>query len=114
MCAQYRDYCERTLDNLQNDKKITNATVKQIWTDLGERFGALQQLTRADAETLIVNAPADAASSLTQVRYSTEARSAINLLGNLDRSKTVPALRGIGKTTHPDLAAFAAARLGAD
>ena len=112
MCAQYQDYCWRTLNFYNTERKMTGASIRETWSDLADRFAALQQMTRSDAEALVVNAPSEAAAALTRVKFSSEMRSAINLLGNLERSKTTRALKALGKVDYPDMAAFAAARLG--
>ncbi len=97
MCEQYQDYCWRTVANFTPEGKQPSKYVVETWTDFSTRFGALQQLTRPDAEALLTTAPAAAAAGLARVRFSNEVRAAINLLGNLDRAKAAPLLNACGK-----------------
>jgi hypothetical protein len=109
LCAQYQDYCGRSIGNAtDNGKKKADGAV-QSFTDLSTYFATLQGMTRADVEALIGTAPAEVAAALARVRFSSEVRTAANLLGNLDKAKAAAVLVP-GKVAQPDLAAFAAAR----
>jgi len=113
-CAQYQDYCERAFSNFAPLRKVKGAAVNETWNDLINRFGALQTLTRPDVDSLLTTAPAEVAAALTQVRFSSEVRAAINLLGNLEHNKSTRILQAIGKNALPDLTTFTTARLGGE
>lgn len=112
---QYRDYCSRTAGYLpkQNQMgKAAAAACRAEWRHLATRLRVLGALTQADARQVLSTAPAGAGRALAAIRFSKEARRAINLLGDERRSdKTLePILAAAAKARHPDLAAFARAR----
>jgi hypothetical protein len=110
---QYRDYCGRTRHYLKEDRKQQGAAL-DVFSHLRLRLQALQAVTRADAEAILSKAPEEAAKALSEVRFSKDVRSAINLLADQDTASTAAILRIVDKGKNQDLAAFAGARLAAD
>ena len=115
MIGQYQDYCERTLEYDISQHKLAGAVANasaQGWHNLSARLGALRGLTQADVEALLANAPVECAAGLAGARFAPEVRAAIDLLGTRDANTLVGVLTPLTKAANPDLAAFAAARLG--
>jgi hypothetical protein len=114
MLLEYRDYCGRSIDNLFSDKQLSGAVASARavgWKSLAVRLGFLQNLTRPDMEAALEKAGPEAASGLAEARFVPELQSCVNLLGNLEPARSQAVLIRLAAGSHPDLAAFAKARL---
>jgi len=104
----YQEYCGRTKGTRQ---KMGNKSGD--WDRVSACFGRLRDLTRPDVEALVKTAPDTFAEGLSRGHFTREILAARNLLGNLDPVATAGILEKLKTAHHPDLAAFAAARVAA-
>jgi hypothetical protein len=115
MASQYMDYCGRAIDNVYNQQKYTGARAEAAckgWSNLSERFRALQNMTRPEVEAMLTSSPAESGAVLAKIRFTAEAQTAISLLGNIDRKAAAPVLTPMASAKDPDLSAFAKTRAG--
>ena len=109
MIDQYRDYCGRTHQYTiaqESLSKAAAAACTQRWNSLSRRLATLKRLTRDDAAAIIAKSTDQAAVALSSVRFSAEARAAINLLGSLSAKDTNQAISASATTRHPDMDLF--------
>ncbi|MEI6366225.1 MAG: glutamine amidotransferase [Planctomycetota bacterium] len=110
----YCDFCGRSAHNAVDEKKHTGAVAAARyadWKSLAQRFAALRDTTRLQAESTLKGQPADAAAAIKQVQFAPEIRAAIDLLGSCERAGLLPVLESVVDAPNPELAAFAAIRL---
>jgi hypothetical protein len=114
--GEYEDYCERSIQEVGEDKRISN-TVRSLqtesWGGLWSRLSCLRELARPDAERVLAERPAEVATVMAELRFAPQVRDAINLLGHRPARESGPVLAPLAQAFHPDLAAFAAERLAA-
>ncbi|MDA1139244.1 MAG: glutamine amidotransferase [Planctomycetota bacterium] len=109
----YRKYCGITANYLIGQNKFEGDRAQAIrtqWVNLGERFRALQDLTRPEAEAFLAASPSEAGAVFAQARTTQERQVTINLLGDLSRDASAKILKALIDADHPDLAAFARSR----
>jgi hypothetical protein len=114
MARQYADEAYRTGANLIEKDKLEGRKrdlVSTKWNDLAGRFSAAQDALFADAETVFRTAPDEAAEPLLAARFAPARHAAMNLLGRIDPAESRGVLEKLAADAHPDLAAFARARL---
>ncbi len=114
MLGEYRDYCDRTVQNLYKEKKLKGAAAKaqaDAWRNLSRRLAALQDLTRQDVVRLVTASPESTAEALATTRFAPETRACINLLGNMEPAATKTVLTKLKGADNPDVAGFAENRL---
>jgi hypothetical protein len=114
LAGQYADECYRTSANLIAKDKLEGRRADLVstkWHDLAARFNAMQEAMAADAESLVRSMPNEAADVLAAARFTQPRHAAINLLGRIEPAATREILERLAAEAHPDLAAFARARL---
>ena len=112
--GQYADECYRTSANLIHNGKLEGKRAELVstkWHDLAARFNAMQAAVAADAEALVRSMPNEAADVLVAARFTPPRYAAINLLGRIEPAASREILERLAADAHPDLAAFARARL---
>ncbi len=102
MTGPYQDYCWRSIGN----KKAGD------WARLAAYLGRLRDLTKPDVEALLKAQPDAVAEGFGRAHFTLEFREAMNVLGAQDKATTAGILAKLKTASNPDLAAFAAARLG--
>ena len=116
LARQYADECYRTSGNLIDKDKLEGRRAELVsgkWNDLAARFYALQEAATADAEAIVRSMPKEAAEVLAAARFAPPRHAAMNLLGRIDSAESRDILERLAADAHPDLAAFARARLHA-
>jgi hypothetical protein len=114
LARQYADECFRTSANLIDKDKLEGRRAELVsgkWNDLAARFYAMQEAATADAEAIVRSMPKEAADVLVAARFTQPRHAAINLLGRIEPAASREILERLAAEAHPDLAAFARARL---
>jgi len=114
LARQYADEAYRTAANLIDKDKLEGRKqdlVSTKWNDLAARFSAAQNALFADAEAVVHDLPKEAAEVLAAARFTPSRHAAMNLLGRIDPAESRGILEKLAADAHPDLAAFAEARL---
>lgn len=109
----YRKYCRITANYMIGQNKFEGDRAQAVWTqwvNLGERFRALQDLARPEAEAFLAAFPSEAGAVFAKARYTQERQTIINLLGDQTRDASAQLLKALINANHPDLAAFAKSR----
>ncbi len=111
---QYRDYCRRTRSYRIDQESLVGARAKAVyefWSDLENCFTTLQKGAARDVSHVLASAPIEAGRAMSGVRFTSERRAVINLLGNMGYKESSQILKAVANSNDPDLAAFARARL---
>jgi len=113
LARQYQAYAGLSIGNIWHDK-LTSPPVKRARAadhqSIAAAFATVAAGTRPLAEDVIQKQPEAAAAALARIHFLAEVRSAIDLLGGLPAESVRPVLERAA-SSHPDLAAFARARL---
>lgn len=113
LARQYQAYARTSIGTIWSDKVLTENVKRARAADhqaIAAAFAAVAHGTRPLAEEVLVKQPDQAAAVVAKARFLAEVRSAIDLLGGLSTDSVSPLLER-ASSAHPDLAAFARARL---
>jgi len=111
LTAQYQEYCDRSAAGLWQEGMSAAAGARASaksadWQRMRELFARVRELTRPDVDGMIASRPAVVAEGLARVRFLSEVRLAVNLLGEHGTAgRRVATLMGAGDL-QGDLGAF--------
>ncbi len=114
LTAQYEELCDRSAAGLwqqgMSARSSAHAAAKSAdWRSVRELFARMRDLTRPDMDAMIVNHPEGVAEGLARVRFLSEVRLAINLLGDHGEAGRKVASLMDAPSLQKDLGAFIAA-----